>query len=477
MATAARNSGHELRAGTLGVGAVTFFVVSAAGPLVAIAAGVPVAMLLGNGAGIPAMFVIAVCILLTFAAGYTAMAHHVRSTGGFYVFAARGLGGHAAGGTAAIALFSYTSIQIGLYGLFGSAASDFIRAHAGIQLPWWLCACAAMLVAAVLGYRQVDLSARVLATLVICEYLVVFVLDIAVLTGGSAEISAAAFMPAAIERGSPAIGLLMCFAAFIGFEATTIYAEEARNPARTIPIATYLSLLLIGGFYVFSSWCLVAAVGHARLSAALSVLHDPTTFVFQIADERAGMALATAMRLLLLTSAFAAILAFHNSISRYLFAMGREGLLPERLSRTHLLHLSPHVASVTQSLSAWVIMMLFVVAGADPITVLFARVSAVGTLGVVALMAIASAAVLGYFRGQSGNWLRVRAPSLVSTVSLLCVFTFGCVRFDVLAGGFSPLVEWLPVLLLATAAVGVLMADALRRRDADHFRTLGRTAP
>ena len=44
-----------LRADALGVGAITFFVVSAAGPLVAMAAGVPVAMLLGNGAGVPAM--------------------------------------------------------------------------------------------------------------------------------------------------------------------------------------------------------------------------------------------------------------------------------------------------------------------------------------------------------------------------------------------------------------------------------------
>jgi amino acid transporter len=41
------------------------------------------------------------------------------------------------------------------------------------------------------------------------------------------------------------------------FEATTLYGEEARNPKRNIPIATYAALLRIGGFYSLSTWCLV----------------------------------------------------------------------------------------------------------------------------------------------------------------------------------------------------------------------------
>ena len=73
---------NGLSANMLGVGAITFFVVSAAGPLVAIAGGVPLAMLLGNGAGIPASFGIALAILLAFAAGFTAMSPYVKNAGG-----------------------------------------------------------------------------------------------------------------------------------------------------------------------------------------------------------------------------------------------------------------------------------------------------------------------------------------------------------------------------------------------------------
>ena len=113
---------YRLREGALGVGAVVFFVVSAAGPLVAIAGGFPIAMMLGDGPGMPAMLLCCTILLLVFAAGYTAMARYVVTAGGFYAFAARGLGGLAGGAAALTAVVTYNAMQIGIYGMFGAAA-------------------------------------------------------------------------------------------------------------------------------------------------------------------------------------------------------------------------------------------------------------------------------------------------------------------------------------------------------------------
>ena len=63
---------NQLRKNSLGVGAITFLVVSAAAPLTAVAGGVPLSMLLGNGPGIPLTFVLVTLILLLFAVGYVA---------------------------------------------------------------------------------------------------------------------------------------------------------------------------------------------------------------------------------------------------------------------------------------------------------------------------------------------------------------------------------------------------------------------
>jgi amino acid transporter len=122
----ARRDAQQLRHGRLGVFAVAFFVISAAAPLTAMAGGAPVAMLLGNGPGIPLAYVVVSVILLIFSVGYTAMARHHTSTGAFYSFVARGL--RQAGGAAAIiALLGYNAMQIGLYGLFAAAAAGFFR--------------------------------------------------------------------------------------------------------------------------------------------------------------------------------------------------------------------------------------------------------------------------------------------------------------------------------------------------------------
>ena len=87
----ARRDSQALRHGRLGVFAVAFLVISAAAPLTAMAGGAPVAMLLGNGPGIPLAYVVVSVILLIFAVGYTAMARHHTSTGAFYSLVTRGL--------------------------------------------------------------------------------------------------------------------------------------------------------------------------------------------------------------------------------------------------------------------------------------------------------------------------------------------------------------------------------------------------
>src|SRR6478672_13292054 len=129
---------HQLRRGTLGTFGIAFFVISAAAPLTAMAGGAPVAMLLGNGPGIPLAYVVVSVILVIFAVGYTTMARHHTSTGAFYSFVARGLRQPAGGAAALIALLGYNAMQIGLYGLFSAAASGFFSDNLGIDIPWWV---------------------------------------------------------------------------------------------------------------------------------------------------------------------------------------------------------------------------------------------------------------------------------------------------------------------------------------------------
>lgn len=467
---------NRLRKNSLTTSAVTFLVVSAAAPLTAVAGGVPLSMLLGNGAGVPAAFLVVTAILLVFAVGYVAMARHVNNAGAFYAFAARGLGGGVGGASAMIAILSYNAMQIGVLGLLGAVTSS-VAASFGLDFPWWVWSLAAIALVAVFGYRSVDLSAKVLMVLVVLEYLVVLIFDFAVIgAGGDAGLSMAPFSMTQMMSGVPAIGILFCFAAFIGFEATTIYSEEAKDPEVTVPRATYVSVLIIGVFYMFTSWLMVNASGVDKLVPEIGGLPDPTTFLFVLTDRYVGTWLSQIMSVLLVTSLFAGVLAFHNGVARYMYVAGRERLLPASVGVTHPVFQSPHVGSVIQTVLAVVVVGLFALTGQDPVFALFSWLTNVGTLGIVVLMAVTSVSVVAFFRANPGlepSPAKTLILPAIAAIALLIVIYQIVINFGGLSGASGFLGIFLPGLVVIAGVVGLICANALKARSPADYTKLG----
>lgn len=467
---------NRLKKNSLGTSAVTFLVVSAAAPLTAVAGGVPLSMLLGNGAGIPGAFLIVTAILLIFAVGYVAMARHVNNAGAFYAFAARGLGGNAGGASALIAILSYNAMQIGVLGMLGAATSGLFAGF-GLALPWWVWSYVAIALVAIFGYRSVDLSAKVLMVLVVLEYVVVLIFDFAVIgKGGDAGLSMAPFSMSQIMSGVPAIGILFCFAAFIGFEATTIYSEEAKNPETTVPRATYISVLIIGVFYMFTSWLMVNASGVDKLVPEIAGLADPTSFLFVMSDRYVGGWLTQTMTILFVTSLFAGVLAFHNGVARYMYVAGREKLLPASVGVTHPKFKSPYVGSVIQTVLAVVVVGIFAYTGQDPVLALFSWLTNVGTLGIVVLMAVTSISVVVFFRKnpeKEPNAVKALVLPSVAAIALLVTIYQIVINFGGLSGASGFLGVFLPGLVVIAGVVGYICAALLKARSPADFAKLG----
>jgi amino acid transporter len=466
---------NQLRKNSLGVGAVTFLVISAAAPLTAVAGGVPISMLLGNGAGIAGSFLLATAILLIFAVGYVAMARHVSNAGAFYAFAARGLGGKVGGASAMVAILSYNAMQIGILGLLGAAASGTF-APLGLDFPWWVWSFVGIAIVAVLGYRQVELSAKILMGVVFLEYIIVLIIDAAILfKGGDAGLTLAPFSPSAVMSGSPAIGILFCFAAFIGFEATTIYSEEAKDPHTTVPKATYYSVILIGVFYMITAWLMAVGEGVDKLVPTLQGLKDPTTFLFDLAGRYVGGPVPTIMGFLFVSSLFAAVLAFHNGVARYKYVAGREGLLPASVGVTHPAYQSPHVGSLIQTVIAVVVVGLFAALGMDPVLQLFTWLTQLGTLGVLGLMAVTSFSVVAFFAANAMGEtpLSTKVLPIISGVVMAGLFVYIFAKFGDLTGAAGSLGIILPSLVIVAAIVGFISANNLASSDPAKFKSLG----
>ena len=432
---------NQLRRNSLGLIAVTFMVISAAAPLTGVAGAMPLAFLLGNGTGIPLTVLLLTLVMLAFAAGYVAMSRHVTNAGAFYAYAARGLGGHMGGAVAITAMVSYNAMQFGLIGLLGGISAG-VFGQFGLTLDWWVYSLIAILLVGILGYRQVDLSAKVLIVLVALEYIVVFIVDFAILFAGGDQGTGLAvniFDWQALNSGSLTAAILFCLGSFIGIEATTIYGEEAREPEKTIPRATYLSVLMIGIFFVFTTWLMIVGAGADKLVPSIQALPDPSMFFFGLAEQYIGGPVPAITGILLVSSLFAALSAFHNYIARYSYVAGREGLLPAVFGQTHIAHESPHVGSVAQTIGALIVLAIFAGLGLDPILNMFTWISQIGTLGVIGMMAVTSISVIAFFR-KTGI-----AASPISTL----------------------------LLPLVSAVIGLLLAARLKSAEPARFARMG----
>ncbi|MGI5127822.1 APC family permease [Pseudonocardia sp. CA-107938] len=463
MTEQATDRAHTLR-GSIGVAGIVFLVVAGAAPLTAIGGALPVMLAIGNGPGVPMAFLVVAVVLLVFSVGYAAMSHHVVDAGAFYAYVTRGLGARLGLGAAGLALLAYTAIQAAIYGLATTTLQGLITKYGGPEIPWWVLAAVLIAVVGVLGYRSIDLGAKVLGVLLVVEIAVVVVLAVAILaTGGPAGYAATSFSFSTFFQGDgTGIAVMFAVASFVGFEATAIYGEEAREPRRTIPRATYIAVILIGVFYAIASWTIVVAYGPDQVQAAAQA--DTAGLVFAAAAQYVAPVFADVMAILLLTSLFAALLAFHNAISRYLYALGRQGIGPEALSRTHERHGSPSVGSLTQSASAAVLLALFAVAGADPVKTLFTWMSGVATVSVLLLMMLTAVAILVFFarhRVDDRVW-NTRVAPVLGLLGIAVVTALVLTNFTTLISGSAVLAATLLAVVAAAFLAGLVLSGGDR---------------
>ncbi len=163
-------------------------------------------------------------------------------------------------------------------------------------------------------------------------------------------------------------------------------------------------------------------------------------------------------------------MAFHNTASRYMYSLGREGVLPSFLGRTHPTHKSPHVASIVQTLLAalWVGLFAFFFGTNDPNAQAYLGVytmfAVLGTMLLLILQAVVSIAIIIYFRanhpGEVNIFAGLIAPviAFVSQVYLVYLLVANLETFGG-TGGFGGRI---PEIAAGILVVGLVWGLALR---------------
>lgn len=487
----------QLHRRALGVPDLVFFIVAASAPLTAVAGGQAATYLVTGNKGIPFLFIPLAIVLGIFAVGYAAMSRHVADAGAFYTYVVRGLGRIPGVGVAFVALVSYNAMQIGIYGLFGVATAGFMADKIGITLDWqWWCLIGGAIIA-VLGVLKIDLNARVLGVALILEVIVVVIFDLGVISSPGPEgLTTVGWSPSAATGSAMGAALTFCVASFVGFESAAIYSEECKDPKKTVARATFIAVALIGVFYAISSWLLANAVGpntminpdalvKAGFTDPTGQAPDPTTVLVGSGTATLGRVWGDTAAALFCTSLFAALLAFHNAVARYVFALGREGVFPKLFARTHPKTGAPFVGSMAQSGLALVVVGAFAIAGADPVLKLFTWLTNLGALGVLLLMAVTSFAVVAYFNKRPdhdlGAWSTKIAPAIAG-ILMVVILVLGVANFNVLITSATnaptdTMTIVLPIVLFGSGIVGMIVAWALKSTRPQVYAEIGERTP
>ncbi|SPD46424.1 amino acid permease [Cupriavidus neocaledonicus] len=232
----------------------------------------------------------------------------------------------------------------------------------------------------------------------------------------------------------------LVFFAFIGFDAVTSAAEEVRNPRRDLPIGIIGSLAVCTVLYVVVAAIMTGIVPFAKFAG----VDHPVSLALQFAGQNWVAGFVDLGAILGMTTV---ILVMTYGQTRVIFAMSRDGLLPERLSSVHPVHATPYFAT-------WTVGVVFAaIAAFVPLNVL-AELINIGTLAAFTLISVA-VLVLRKTRPELPRAFRCPGVPVVPLLSIgFCLFLMAHLQA----------LTW--VAFLVWLALGLVIYFAYARRNA-----------
>jgi amino acid transporter len=406
----------QLRVNSLGLSELVFQAITHIAPASNVIFAFPI-IALKAGPVMPISLLLATIVCLFIGNTVSQFSSYMPSSGGYYSFATRGLGSRAG----FMATWSYLVYEIpgnaGLTGFLGYFVSEMLRSEFKINVPWWSISLATIALVWSLTYRGIQLSARITAILGGIEVLIMLAMSVTfLLHPGKGSSYSAPLNPfnAPNHFSGVLAGMVFSILALSGFEAPAPMAQEAKRPASFIAKAITLSLLTIGGFYIFTSYA--AAIGWGTGDMAAFASSANPYYVLGRAFWGIGW---WAVVLALINSAVGVGLAATNATSRVMYTMARAGTLPAKFARIHPAHQTPTFAIGFIQI-ACTIAILLVGFLLKPDTI-FGFLETVATLAVIVLYVMSNLALTRYMRRQQPEHFSVWQHGIVPWVATLCL--------------------------------------------------------
>ena len=216
-------------------------------------------------------------------------------------------------------------------------------------------------------------------------------------------------------------GATLVFFAYIGFDAVSTAAGEAKNPQRDMPIGILGSLLICTVLYIAMAAALTGLAPFRELDTPEPVATALNYVLGTVAVGSTASYVLSSMKILVVFAALAGlssvVLVMLMGQPRIFYAMSHDGLMPKVFGKVHPKHRTPYIGTIIVGLIAAVL------AGLFPVGVLGDLVS-MGTLLAFTTVCV-GVFVLRHTRPEIPRAFRVPLYWLVCPLgALTCLFLF-----------------------------------------------------
>ena len=285
---------------------------------------------------LPAAYVVTTVAMLLTAYSYGRMAVAHPAAGSAYTYASHAFGRPVGFMVGWALLLDYVFLPMINYLVIGLYLSDYFPAVPG---PVWIVG--SVVVVTVLNILGIKLLAGMNLVLVGAQFVFIAVF-VALSVGrlaGDLEVRSftAPFFESGMETGLIFAGAAVLALSFLGFDAVSTLAEETREPRKRIPRAIVLCALIGGLLYILESY-----LGHLVFPDFASFEDNQDVASADVMTALGGTLLNTFFTAAYVAGCFACAMASQASVSRILFAMGRDGSLPRSIfARLHPRYKTP----------------------------------------------------------------------------------------------------------------------------------------
>jgi APA family basic amino acid/polyamine antiporter len=259
-------------------------------------------------------------------------------------------------------------------------------------------------------------------------------------------------------------GAAVVFFAYIGFDAVSTTAEEAKNPSRDLPIGIIASLIICTLLYLIVAAILTGIVPVVQYKSDVQFLNAPVGYALAVIHKDWAAGLVSAGAVAGITSV---LLVMLMSQPRIFFSMSRDQLLPAGVSKVHPRFKTPYITTIITCV------VVALVAGFVPIQIL-GEMTSIGTLFAFVIVSVA-VPVLRAKRPDARRPFKVPGGPVIPVLGVLsCLYLM--LSLSVMT--WVRFLGWLDLGMLIywfygrTHSTLVDRAEAMRRTAAESFANL-----